>query len=145
MITFVFLVARAYGYSLRSAAKLSYGQAQEVIEGKHLSESTSSTDHDTLAIEQDIKLLHNLANALRTRRFQSGALYLGTLQLSFKLNESGVPVDCYQQERTAACNLVEEVRSSPFAILGQHCSLTDPIVHDFGQYYSCTTDSCQLA
>ena len=41
----------------RSAAKLSYANAQNVIEGKGLADVTISPEHDAFAIERDIKLL----------------------------------------------------------------------------------------
>ena len=42
---------------------------------------------------QDVLLMHSLAKARRTKRFQSGALSLNTPKLSFKLDENGNPAE----------------------------------------------------
>ncbi|KAH7914175.1 SSD1 protein [Hygrophoropsis aurantiaca] len=93
---------------IRSAAKLSYADAQNVIDGHLLSEVPVAPEHAASAIEHDIKVLNSIAKQLRSRRFQDGALSLSSLRLSFELDENGLPVDCGQYETTDANELVEE-------------------------------------
>jgi protein SSD1 len=95
---------------LRSAAKLSYQEAQDVIEGKVLGSIPVTPEHDAAGIEHDIKVLQDLVKQLRTRRFQNGALASESLKLSFQLDENGMPIDCWQYERSDAHDVVEEVR-----------------------------------
>ncbi|KAI0068729.1 RNB-domain-containing protein, partial [Artomyces pyxidatus] len=94
---------------IKSAAKLSYSDAQNMIEGKILGDVVVTPEHDASALEHDIKTLDGLTKLLRARRFQNGALSLESPRLSFKLNEAGLPVDCSQHERTDANELVEEL------------------------------------
>ncbi|EGO27535.1 hypothetical protein SERLADRAFT_346957, partial [Serpula lacrymans var. lacrymans S7.9] len=93
---------------IKSAAKISYEKAQKVIDGHVLGDVPVTPDHDAAAIEHDIKVLNSLAKQLRARRFQDGALSLSTMQLQFKLDESGLPIDCWQHESSDANELVEE-------------------------------------
>ena len=94
---------------IRSSAKLSYENVQDVIDGKILGGVPVAPEHEAADIAHDIKILHELASELHTQRFEQGALSLDSLRLSFKLNENGLPEDCWQRERTDANQLVEEV------------------------------------
>ena len=93
----------------RSAAKLSYTHAQDVIEGKTLCDVPVIPEHDAAGISHDIKVLDEIARQLRARRFQNGCVKTHSLRLSFKLDDNGMPVDCGQYERTEAHQLIEEV------------------------------------
>jgi protein SSD1 len=66
-------------------------------------------EHDAADIAHDIRVFHNLANQLRSQRFENGALSLESIRLSFKLDANGFPEDCWQKERSDANQLVEEV------------------------------------
>ena len=58
---------------------------------------------------QDIRLLQNLAKKLRAQRFQNGTLSLENLELSFTLDDDGLPTDCGQYVRKDANIMIEEV------------------------------------
>ncbi|KAF8913951.1 SSD1 protein [Gymnopilus junonius] len=94
---------------VRSIAKLAYSDAQRVIDGQALSNLSVDEAHTPADIGHDIIELRNLARKLRTRRFEAGALSLDSPTLSFKLDESGLPTDCGQYERTEANTLIEEL------------------------------------
>jgi protein SSD1 len=94
---------------IKSAAKLSYGVVQGVLDGKPLGDVSVASEHEVSSVENDIALLYQLAKVLRERRFQNGALRLESPHLSFKLNDKGLPVDCSQRVHTEANALVEEV------------------------------------
>jgi protein SSD1 len=96
-------------FYFRSAAKLSYGDAQDVIDGKTLGGILVTPGHDTADIAHDIKILHNLAQQLRAQRMENGALCIDSMELSFKLDDNGFPEDCWQYEKIEANHLVEEV------------------------------------
>ncbi|KAI0660998.1 hypothetical protein C8Q70DRAFT_912537 [Cubamyces menziesii] len=93
---------------IKSAAKLSYNDAQAVIEGKPLGDVVVIPEHDAAGIAHDIKVLDDIAKQLRARRFQSGCVKTHSLRLKFKLDENGLPIDCGPYERTEAHNLIEE-------------------------------------
>lgn len=94
---------------LRSAAKLAYADAQNVIEGQVLGDVSVAPEHTHQDIAHDIRTLDTIAKKLRTKRFHDGALALDSPKLSFHLNEEGFPIDCSQSERQDANTLVEEV------------------------------------
>ena len=97
---------------VKSAAKLSYGIVQGVLDGEPLGDVSVAPEHGVASIETDIRLLNELAKVLRTRRFQNGSLRLGSPHLSFKLNDQGLPVDCSEVVNLEANAIVEEVWSS---------------------------------
>jgi protein SSD1 len=93
---------------IKSAAKLTYENAQDAIEGKILGDVVVAPEHDASAIQNDIKILHDISQILHEVRFKNGALSTTSLRLSFKLDTNGNPVDCGQYEQTEAHRLVEE-------------------------------------
>lgn len=94
---------------IKSAGKLSYNAVQGVLDGRPLADVALAPGHENSHVENDINLLYDLAKVLRTRRFQHGALRLNSPNLSFKLNDNGVPVDCSQSSPSEASAIVEEV------------------------------------
>jgi protein SSD1 len=94
---------------IKSAAKLSYGMVQGVLEGESLGNVSVAPEHEVSSVENDIRLLYELAKVLRTRRFQNGSLRLQAPRLSFRLNDQGLPVDCSQGANLEANAIVEEV------------------------------------
>ena len=101
---------RIYVHSLflRPAAQLSYTDAQSVIEGKTLGDVPVIPDHNASDIEHDIKILDDLAKQMRDRRFQGGAINTEHNDVTFKLDQNGMPMDCGSEDPTEANNLVEE-------------------------------------
>ncbi|KDQ64555.1 hypothetical protein JAAARDRAFT_43562 [Jaapia argillacea MUCL 33604] len=93
---------------IKSAAKLSYTNAQDVIDGKTLGSVPVAPEHNAQGIEHDIKVLNGLAQYLHNRRFQAGALSLDSAHLAFALDDKGFPIDCSQYERYDAHRLIEE-------------------------------------
>ncbi|TFK55930.1 RNB-domain-containing protein [Heliocybe sulcata] len=93
---------------VKTAAKLKYTDAQNVIEGKPLGDVPVAPEHSAQGLEHDIKVLNDLAQQLRTRRFQSGALALDVPELKFNIDDNGFPSDCEQHQRHDAHKLVEE-------------------------------------
>ncbi|CAB4386260.1 RNB-domain-containing protein [Rhizophagus irregularis] len=99
-----------YGRTIiKPCAKLSYENAQEVIDGNPLNaEVKIFNDHNTKEIEADIKLLHELAQRLRDQRFKRGALSLGSIRLNFELDEQDDPIECTVYKPKDANRLIEE-------------------------------------
>nr|VWO97758.1 CipC protein [Ganoderma boninense] len=93
---------------IKSAAKLSYANARDVLDGKILGDVPVDPEHSAEGIAHDIKVLNDLAKQLRERRFQAGCVKTHSLRLSFTLDESGLPADCGQYQRTEAHELIEE-------------------------------------
>ncbi len=57
---------------------------------------------------EELLLLHRLAQTLRRRRFREGGIDFETLELKFRLDSSGFPVEVFPKPRTDATSLVEE-------------------------------------
>ncbi|KAJ3525487.1 hypothetical protein NM688_g8396 [Phlebia brevispora] len=103
------IVKKWFGRTIiKSAAQLTYDTVQAVIDGKPLGDVPVIPEHNAADIEHDIKILDDLAKQLRERRFQNGALNTQPRDIAFKLDESGMPIDCGTEDRTEANNLVEE-------------------------------------
>lgn len=103
------IVNKWFGKTLvRSAAKLTYSNAQDVIDGKTLG-APVSPEHNAGDVAHDVKILEDIAKQLRQRRFQNGLLSLKNIELSFKLDDNGLPTDCAPCERYDSHHLVEEV------------------------------------
>ncbi|CAE6457234.1 unnamed protein product [Rhizoctonia solani] len=103
------VIKKWFGRSIiKSAAKLSYSEAQGVIDGGNLASKNVDPQHSANAIEGDIKILHNLAKQMRERRIENGTLSIQSLRLKFDLDESGAPVDCSDELQTEANHLIAE-------------------------------------
>lgn len=95
-------------FIIRSCAKLAYDDAQCVIEGKPLPETANVHEHPRKGVEQSILNLYSLSKHMRKRRFESGALSMNSVRLSFKLNEQGEPEDVWVYELKESNRLIEE-------------------------------------
>lgn len=95
-----------------SAAQLSYGKAQDVIDGRTLGRVAVAPQHEAMDIEHDVKVLNNLAKRMRNRRVNNGTLSLESVKLNFVLDEQRLPTDCSPYDRTEAHEMVEEVIKS---------------------------------
>ena len=116
-------------YSLtltRSAAKLAYADAQKVIDGHVLGDLVVAPEHNVSDISHDIKVLEGLAKQMRARRFRNGTLSLDSLHLSFKLDDNGLPTDCWQYTRTDAHDLIEEYMILTNIAVAQHVAVHLP-------------------
>jgi protein SSD1 len=111
---------------VRSAAKLAYADAQKVIDGHVLGDLVVAPEHDASAIAHDIKVLERLAKQMRARRFQNGTLSLDSLRLSFKLDDNGLPTDCWQYTPTDANELIEEFMLLTNIAVAQHVAVHLP-------------------
>ncbi|CAE7079676.1 unnamed protein product [Rhizoctonia solani] len=103
------VIKKWFGRSIiKSAAKLSYGEVQAVIDGGNLVSENLDPQHSANAIEGDLKILQNLAKQMRERRIDSGMLSIQSLKLKFDLDESGAPIDCSDEVQAEANHLVAE-------------------------------------
>ncbi|OCB84520.1 CsMn04 [Sanghuangporus baumii] len=93
---------------IKSCARLTYADAQNVIDGKPLGSVPVAPEFDAVDIEHDLKILNGLAQKLRSGRSQIGTLRLDSLRLNFTLDENGLPTDTSNYERTDSHKLIEE-------------------------------------
>jgi len=90
-----------YEAVIKSQARVTYGEAQEVIDG--------STPPNLKHVEQNIKLSADFAKILMAKRFREGSLDLELPETEIEVDETGNPVDVIQSERLFAHRLIEEM------------------------------------
>jgi ribonuclease R len=90
-----------YEAVIRSQARVTYGEAQEVIDG--------NTPERLRHVANDIKNAAELSRALMEKRFENGSLNLEIPESTIEVDAAGVPVDIIRAERIFAHRLIEEL------------------------------------
>lgn len=90
-----------YEAVIKSAARVTYGEAQEIIEGQDL--------ENFRHVKENILRCADLAKVLMARRFRNGSLDLELPETEIELDETGQPVDIMQTSRLFAHRLIEEL------------------------------------
>ncbi|KAF7730590.1 hypothetical protein EC973_001972 [Apophysomyces ossiformis] len=94
---------------INSRAKLSYEDAQSVIDGSGLPISANViSQKDIIDIEKSIVELFRISSHMRKRRFDEGALSMNSVKLTFQLNEKGDVDSVKAYELKEANRLIEE-------------------------------------
>lgn len=86
---------------IESQARVTYGEAQEVIEGRVPDKFKHVADN--------ILRCADLAKILMAKRFREGSLDLELPETEIEIDEAGNPVDILQSERLFAHRLIEEL------------------------------------
>jgi ribonuclease R len=90
-----------YEAVMLSHARVTYGEAQEVIDG--------STPEKLRHVQDEIRRASELSHILMDRRFAEGSLNLDIPESTIELNDAGVPLDIVRSERIFAHRLIEEL------------------------------------
>jgi ribonuclease R len=90
-----------YEALIESKARVTYGEAQEVIDGTVAQKLTH--------VKEEILRAKDLAKILMAKRFHEGSLDLDLPETEIELDEAGFPVDILQSERLFAHRLIEEL------------------------------------
>lgn len=90
-----------YEAVIESKARVTYGEAQEVIEGSRV----EKLDH----VAADILLAADLAKILMKKRFSEGSLDLEIPEIQVVVDSTGMPTDLIKSERLFAHRLIEEM------------------------------------
>lgn len=93
--------AEFYEAVISSHARVTYGQAQEVIEGH----TPKGLEH----VQENILRCADLARILMAKRFREGSLDLDLPETQIEIDESGLPVDIMRSERLFSHRLIEEL------------------------------------
>jgi ribonuclease R len=86
---------------IKSAARVTYGQAQDVLDG--------TTAPELKHVEANIKRCGDLAKLLMSKRFREGSLDLDLPETQIEVDEAGMPTDIMRSERLFAHRLIEEL------------------------------------
>lgn len=90
-----------YEAIINSHARITYGEAQEIVDGF----SPEAFRH----VEDHVKKASDLAKILMNRRYTQGSLSLEIPETQVILDESGTPVDIIKSERVFSHKLIEEM------------------------------------
>lgn len=90
-----------YEAVMESKARVTYGEAQEVLDGN----ATSFTAE----VRENIKHCADLAKLLMAKRFKEGSLDLEIPETELEIDSTGNPVDVVRSERLFAHRLIEEL------------------------------------
>ncbi len=96
---------------IQSCIKMSYGNAQDLIDGKSWQEavgqplSGNQSEEDVIA---NVKTFRRLSQIMRRRRFSTGALTINQPKLAFRLGPDSEPADCFVYEIKDSNRLIEE-------------------------------------
>lgn len=90
-----------YEAVMESKARVTYGEAQEIIDGSEVEKHQHVKEH--------ILRLSDLAKILMAKRFKEGSLDLEIPETELVIDGAGVPVDIQRSERLFAHRLIEEM------------------------------------
>lgn len=90
-----------YEAVIESKSRVTYGEAQEIIDGNLVEK------HKHVA--EDIKRAADLAKILMAKRFREGSLDLEIPETQLMIDSAGVPIDVIRSERLFAHRLIEEM------------------------------------
>jgi exoribonuclease R len=97
---------------IRTVARLSYGDAQKMIDGEEITPETmhGCVSHPSVIPEvaKDVNNLNEIGTALRAARFASGSLELHSVELRFKTDERNHPISVGPYQIKKSNNLIEE-------------------------------------
>ncbi len=91
---------------IESKARVTYGEAQELIDGNP-SEQTQSTKQKE--VQENIFRSADLAKILMAKRFKEGSLDLEVAETELVIDGTGEPIDIIKSERLFAHRLIEEM------------------------------------
>ena len=87
---------------IHSDYRLTYQQAQDVIDG------TSAQPHATPTLHEALRTLNGLAKMLRAERFRHGAINFESPEVYFHLDEAGHPTGVFFRQAMDSNRLIEE-------------------------------------
>jgi len=93
--------SEVYEAVMHSQARVTYGEAQEILTGVQ--------DHPNAAVTKNIRQAADLAKLLMAKRFREGSLDLNIGETQVIVDDAGKPVDIIRSERVFAHRLIEEL------------------------------------
>ena len=95
------LMAEWFGRTLiHSGRRFAYEEAQQLLE--------TPDDAAAPALTHELHVMNDLAKKLREQRFRKGAVNFETVEVKFRLDADGRPLEVYQKVRKDAHKLIEE-------------------------------------
>ena len=98
--------SKFYEGVIESKSRVTYGEAQELIDGNPSDKTQSTKNKD---VQENIFRCADLAKVLMARRFKEGSLDLEVPETELVIDGTGEPVDIIKSERLFAHRLIEEL------------------------------------
>lgn len=95
-----------YEAVIESKARVTYGEAQELIDGNPSNETQSTKQKE---VQENIFRSSDLAKILMAKRFKEGSLDLEVAETELVIDGTGEPIDIIKSERLFAHRLIEEM------------------------------------
>lgn len=109
--------SKFYEAVMTSKARVTYGEAQELIEGVEIEKLK--------AVKENILKCADLAKVLMAKRFREGSLDLEIPETTLEIDASGVPVDVIRSERLFSHRLIEELMLASNVAVAEFLSHSD--------------------
>lgn len=93
-----------YEAVIESKARITYGEAQEIVDGHAMTKHTSIP-----GVQENVLKCADLAKILMAKRFKEGSLDLEVPETELVIDGSGEPIDVIKSERLFAHRLIEEM------------------------------------
>lgn len=90
-----------YEAVMHSQARVTYGEAQDILSG--------DKNHENPAVTKNIRQASDLAKVLMAKRFREGSLELNVGETQVVVDDAGNPVDIIRTDRVFAHRLIEEL------------------------------------
>ncbi len=98
--------SKFYEAVIESKSRVTYGEAQELIDGNPAEATTSTKNKD---VQENIFRCADLAKVLMAKRFKEGSLDLEVAETELVIDGTGEPIDVIKSERLFAHRLIEEL------------------------------------
>ncbi len=102
--TGVMMNSSFYEAVIESKARITYGEAQEIVEGHDMEKHTSVP-----GVKENVLRCADLAKILMAKRFKDGSLDLEVPETELVIDGTGEPIDVIKSERLFAHRLIEEM------------------------------------
>lgn len=93
-----------YEAVIESKARITYGEAQEIVEGHEMLKHTQVP-----GVQENVLRCADLAKLLMAKRFKEGSLDLEVPETELVIDGTGEPIDVIKSERLFAHRLIEEM------------------------------------
>src|SRR3989344_6789625 len=98
--------SRFYEGVIESKSRVTYGEAQELLDGNPAESTVSTKNKD---VQENIFRCADLAKVLMAKRFKEGSLDLEVPETELVIDGTGEPIDIIKSERLFAHRLIEEL------------------------------------
>ncbi|MEG0758068.1 MAG: RNB domain-containing ribonuclease, partial [Raoultibacter sp.] len=105
-----------------SGARLTYDEAQTVLELPRAADPSTSASGVSEALREKLLSLHRIAKGLAAKRHDKGGIDFDTTEAKVKLDRDGLPTEIVLRHRTDATEMIEEAMILANNTVAKHLS-----------------------